>query len=106
MSNSAMGYLRLTFTDEQVEDVPIGMQDAVRFERKYKVGSGTLPNAGRVEWLLYVAWCSLQRHGKTPGDFEAFIGTVRLVEWSDGPDEADGPLDRSPESPGDEPSPE
>jgi hypothetical protein len=55
----------------------------VAFERQFNVGLGTLKEAGRMEYVYWLAWDSERRSGKITKPFDGWLDEVADVDVSD-----------------------
>lgn len=73
--------LRLSYNDGTAEDVVCNAADFVAFEREFDVSVTTVDS--KIGNLLWLAWHSLTRVGKTSLEFDAWLNLVDTVAGSE-----------------------
>lgn len=77
--------LNVTYNDGTGADVIVSAPDLVAFERNFNVSMAVFASDSRIEHILWIAWHTLKRHGKTTQEFDPWMETVDQVSFGDSP---------------------
>lgn len=75
--------LSVEYADGSGAEVTASAPDLVAFERNFDTSMTVFGSNPRIEYVLWIAWHTLKRNGKTSDEFEKWMESVDSVEFGD-----------------------
>ena len=75
--------LEVRYEDGAAVKVTAAAPDLIAFERHFDKPMAVFASDVRIEWLLWLAWTTLKRQGKTGLEFDPWTATVSEIVFGD-----------------------